>query len=47
MPVSANAEAAQAFGLAGTLGNEKVSLRLVTKDRVPAVLEKSLTVIAN
>jgi hypothetical protein len=48
MPVSANAEAAQAFGLTReNLGNGQVSLRLVTKDRVPAVLEKSLTVIAN
>jgi len=48
MAVSPNAEAAQAFGLTKEgLGNGQISLRLVTKDRVPAVLEKSFTVIAN
>lgn len=48
MSVASNAEAAQALGLTReALGTGQVSLRLVTKDRVPAVLEKGFTVIAN
>ena len=46
--VLSNTDVSQAFGLTReNLGNGQVSLNLVTKDRVPAVLEKSFTVIAN